>query len=283
MSAQPSPKRLILFAGYNANTGAIRRSDIELIRELSRFGDVHCWYDNKSVADESLSTIREYAASISVGRHEQYDFGSWKFLYQTFTGNQLDAYDELVLTNNSLLLLDKLDYLFAVRSSKAEDFFAPLMLDEDYPGPDAFIEDYENRYDKHTRSVMYASIFWSLRRDLFRSDLFENFINTIQSEDSRLDVCHKYERGFSRRLWRNNVSTATLFPRMFHHVALYTEDAFLLPSLGFPFIKYKALQQDFFDIPDIRARSEALLRRTHADYRGSLKDALNEYAKLDDL
>ena len=282
MSTPTAPRRLILYAGYSTGSNTIMKSDLEHIQELSRFGDVCCWYDNSEIDKSSISEVEVYAKRFYFGTHGEYDFGSWKFLYQKHTAEELDSYDELVLTNNSILLLDKLDRLFTERSFRNEEFFAPLMLDEDFSGPDLFIQDYEAKYDKFSRSVMYASIFWSLRRELFQSDLFIHFINSIRKEEDRLAVCERYERGFSRRLWRNNVTTTTLLPKIYHHVALYTEDAFLLPSLGLPFIKKKAIQRSFYEIPDIIARGRALLCRTHPDYRDTLSRALLEQNLLED-
>ena len=276
MNTPTSPRRLILYAGYSTGSKTIVKSDLEHVQELSRFGDVCCWYDNSEIDESSISAVKIYANKFYFGRHGEYDFGSWKYLYQKHSSEELDSYDELVLTNNSILLLDKLDRFFTERSFRDEEFFAPLMLDDNFPGPDLFIQDYEAKYDKYSCNVMYASVFWGLRHKLFQSDLFKHFINSIKKEEDRLVVCKKYERGFSRRLWRNNVTTTTLIPKVYRHSALYTEDAFLLPSLGFPFVKKKALQRTFYDIPDIVARGKALLRRAHPDYRDTLTRALRE-------
>lgn len=258
-------RRLILFAGFCGDAGNVTRSDIEYIRELSRFGEVYCWYDDDSLSTKSKEEIGQIAGGLWHGKHGEYDFGSWKRLFQARA--DIDLYDELILTNNSLIILDKLDRFFDFRTRCTEDFFSPLIVDEHYSGQDVFIDDYEASYDKFERSTMYTSAFWSLRKNLFISSFFENFINSIGAEENRLEVCYKYERGFSRSLWRHNISVATLIPKLFRYVPLYTEDAFLLPSMGFPFIKQKALKQEYYPIPDINSRCSALLQRVNIDYR----------------
>lgn len=277
MSTLASPKRLILFAGYCAGSDGISPQDVALITELARFGDVHCWYDNTSVPIGSLARLGRAATSVTVQRHGEYDFGSWKYLYLSLGRDFIEGYDELVLTNNSLLIVDSFERLFHFRSERPEEFFSPLLVDEDFAGPTCFIEDYELAFDKFTRSAMYVSAFWNLRRNLVRSSLFRNFICSIQKVQDRIEVSHRYERGFSRSLWRHGISTCTLLPRVYRFVPLYTEDAFMLTQQGLPFIKYKALSQEYYRCQDIVHRYRSLLGTCQPAYRSLIQNAITKH------
>ena len=125
MSTIVSPKRLILFAGYCASNSVVNLQDVALISELSRYGDVHCWYNNVSMPPGSLAVFEGISTSVMVKQHGEFDFGSWKYLYQSLGRDFVETYDEVVLTNNSILILDKFEGLFTFRSQRPEEFFSP--------------------------------------------------------------------------------------------------------------------------------------------------------------
>ena len=124
---------------------------------------------------------------------------------------------------------------------------------------------------------MYVSVFWSLRRNLVSSHQFRHFINSVKKAKDRLEVSHLYERGYTRSLWRHGVSICTLLPRIYPFVPLYTEDAFMLPHQGLPFIKYKALSQEYYRCPDIENRCRALIGACRPEYRPLLRDAIKKH------
>lgn len=275
------PKRIILFAGHKSSKGDLRESDYAYLTHLARHGEVHAWYSNDRLSEADNKRMRSICESVTCIPHDELDFGSWKMIYASLGRDHVEQYDELVLTNNSNLIVRPLDDLFLKRSECEEDFFAPVLLDEDYSGEECFIDDYLNKVDRYSRSLMYCSTFWSLRRTLVKSHVFRHFISSVQRQPSRVEVSHRYERGFSRTLWRHGVGTATFLPRIYRHVPVYTEDAFMLVSMGLPIIKYKALSRSFFEIADVVPRAKALLRMCHPELQPIVREEVSRAVNLE--
>lgn len=251
------PRRLILFAGYSP-AGSVEAHDLNLLAELTRFGEVHALYDNEQLENETQASVGALVASLTTVRHNEYDFGSWKRLITQLGAKTVESFDELVLVNDSVLILGSLEPLFRTLTDSDADFFAPMLIDEDYGGPAVMISDYLHRYPFELNSSMFTSFFWSMRKSVFTHYAFRNLIDMIGPRKDRVKVSHDFERGFSRTIFRQHFAYETYVHKVYPHSAVYTETAFLLASLGFPVIKKKALRPVFYPVRYLDERTELL-------------------------
>ena len=94
-------KRICLFAGYNADE-IIEDYVVYLIEKLSLVSDVYYLAEN-NLPDEEKSKITPYVKAAYGFKHEKYDFGSWQELINILGWEKLAEYDELILTNDSII------------------------------------------------------------------------------------------------------------------------------------------------------------------------------------
>ena len=93
------------------------------LRELARFADIYCLFDNYLRAAE-LDKVREVATEAWAIRHGAYDFGSYSMLARDLVGwDRLASYDEVLFVNDSCYLLRPLDDVFARMDEEACDWW----------------------------------------------------------------------------------------------------------------------------------------------------------------
>lgn len=172
-------KRICLFAGYNADE-VIEDYVVYLIEKLSLVSDVYYLADN-NVKDEELAKIAPYVKAAYGYKHGKYDFGSWQELIYKLGWEKLSEYDELILTNDSIIgplyniqiLIDK------------------TVLDEEWQ-----VCGINSAYDYHCWHL--SSYFLMMKKEVFLSHMFKEYIAGIKQEESVDKVIENYEIGFSR-------------------------------------------------------------------------------------
>lgn len=264
-------KRLILFAGFS-DTGDIPLPDLLLLKELSRFGEVHAYYDNDDIVAQSAAQTTLFVRDLTFEKHNEYDFGSWKRLIEHLGEQVLQDFDELILVNDSVILLGSLDSFFDALTDSAAVFFSPIFLDEDYPGQELLVKDFLDQHPYDVNSSMFASFFWSMKKELFTHYVFKQFVGSIEPQSSRVVFSHSYERGFSRSILRHGFPYVTHVEKVYPYSSVYTENAFLLAAHGLPFIKKKALAPVFYTIRYLDQRIEMLRSVVSTDFAPGLDD-----------
>jgi lipopolysaccharide biosynthesis protein len=257
---QESYRRCILFAAYY-NNSTVDDIDLSHLKELSQHGDVYYCVDSDNFSPTQIERVMAYTKHVIAKFHGEYDFGSWKLLIKEIGWEALETYDEVIFVNNSVILIGDLSGMLATAKNSSAKFFAPLLIDEHYQGPALLLEDYLHRNNIYYSSAMFSSFFWVVKKSLIEEPFFRNFILGVEIQKDRIDVCYKYERGFTRSLFRHNISFSVLIDRVFRMSSIYTDDAFHLISVGLPYLKRKVLTEDFYNISFFESRVEGLLKR----------------------
>ncbi len=209
-------KRLFLFASFNQNN-VIDSSIVFYVKELSKIGDVIFVMDNDITDDNELDKIKPYTIFTKTFKHGEYDFGSYKYAYQTASDNNL---------------LEKYDFVYMVNDSVYGPFY----------GIEQYLNKFESSqkdgfglvYRKHKNKSHLQSWFLGLNKNLFSSDQFHKFIMGVKREENKIDICYKYEKGFTRLLNENNFSMYYSF--IAKRREIYNNPKKLFKS-GLPFFK----------------------------------------------
>ena len=266
-------RRCILFAGHMIGDN-IDEVDLYHVEKLSEIGDVYCCYDNVNLPEDGRCRLVNLGVKLAIAlRHGEYDFGSWKRLFRAVGWDEIARYDEVILVNNSVILVGNLlEFLEKFESSDSE-FFASALLNEHYPGPTVLVKDYMARNNPHYNNSMFPSVFWAMKKSLVAQNFVRNLFENVRPEADRLDVCYKYERGFSRKILRRNIKTTLFVDVVYPHSFLYTEVGFGLVGRGFPYIKRKSLTAKYYGVRVMDARVEGLCKRIPARAAEILRDA----------
>lgn len=187
-----APKRLFLLAAYDSN-GTVGTALQFYAQALSAEGTLIVVMDNDSDSGQ-LQKLLRYAVHAEATRHCEYDFGSYKRAWNWAEKNlEIESYGYLYLVNDSVYgpLSPLGKYLERMESMKSDAFGMVLN---------------PHRHERHLQSW-----FIGLRRDIFMSDWFRQFIGSIHALDSKESVCNKYETGLTRLAEAHGYSCEGLF------------------------------------------------------------------------
>ncbi len=222
-------KRLCLFAGYNEK-GLIHKYVINYIKSLKEISDVYYLADC-DISEEELNKLNEFVIQASSYRHEKYDFGSWQELIKKIGWDKLSEYDELILCNDSCFgPIFPLYPIFQEMEKQNLDFWglAQNNLNE----------------VKHLQSY-----FLVLNKNVFLSETFKTFIESIKKENNSVDVVHNYELSLTNILASENFKYSSYIDpaKINYNIspksnANYKDNTYYwkqMINLGFPLIKIR--------------------------------------------
>ncbi|MBO7042748.1 MAG: hypothetical protein J6W08_02665 [Alphaproteobacteria bacterium] len=209
------PVRLFLFAGYDKDN-IVADSLVYYVQALSRYGDVIVCMDNELTLKE-LQKIKPYTTHAIATRHGEYDFGSYKRMYQYARDKKiLNKYDEIYLVNDSVFgpLFDIKTLLHKIEKLK---FDASGII-----------------VAKHETHSYIESWFVKLNKKIFTSLWFDEFMNNVQKQPTKIDVTIKYEHGLTNLIKNNGCSWGGIF-------TVYGRKTYNNPKslfmMGNPFVK----------------------------------------------
>lgn len=217
-------KRLFLFAGYDKDA-IVDDSLLYYLKHLSGLGDIVFFMDSDA-SDEELAKVKRipnvlYAAA---QRHGEYDFGSYKRTYIWAKDNKLlEDYDWIYLVNDSVL-----GPLYDLK---------PILVDMESRGVDltGIISYREKNICEHMQSW-----FVGLSQQVATAEFFEKFMRSVKHEESKPEICAKYEFQLTNRAVRRGykfsayLDTEKYLDENYH--LMYHEPLMIL-RLGCPFIK----------------------------------------------
>ena len=210
-----NPKRLFLFAGFNAD-GKIDDALIYYIKALHKFGDVILCMDSNCNATE-LKKLKSYTLYAVAKRHGEYDFGSYKRAFQyAYDNNILKNYDVLYLVNDSVYgpTIDLTDTINNIEKIPTDA--AGLVV------------------SKHKTHKFMESWFVRLNKNVFMSQWFADFMASITHQEHKYQVTVKYEHGLSNLITDNGCTWDGVYT--FRGRFTYNNPKRLF-KLGCPFIK----------------------------------------------
>lgn len=176
-----------ILAHYDKNN-EIQNYVIYYIKELSKVTKTIIFVSDSDINDSELNKIRPYVTHAIVGKHGEYDFGSYKRGYfYAKEKNLLNECNELILANDSCYApLFPFEEMFTKMSPQEVDFWGVTENDSEHK-------------IKHVQS--YFMVFKS---QVFNSECFNNFMNSIKKEETKQAIIDNYEIGLSKLLLENH-------------------------------------------------------------------------------
>lgn len=179
-------KRLAIFAHFDKKN-ILDDYVVYYVKELEKY----C----KKVLVLSLSdlsdTEQKKLDNVILVNHKEYDFGSYKrgFYYAKENG-LLENIDEILFVNDSVYCVNPLDKIF--ENEPESDFWGIV----------------ENKYGfKKYGKLCFSkkqphiqSWFIAFRKNIFKNEIFQEFLNSIKEEKNKNDIILNYEIGLSQTL-----------------------------------------------------------------------------------
>ncbi|MCL2369295.1 MAG: rhamnan synthesis F family protein [Alphaproteobacteria bacterium] len=228
-------RRLFIFASFDKDC-LIDDTVVWYLNALSALGDIIFITDCDTEPSE-ISKIKNIPNIIHTitGRHNEYDFGSYKrgFLWAK-DKNILKNYDWVYLANDSVY--------------GPVCPLGPIILNLEQSGCDALgmIKLHENKFDKMAKRLYIEhwrehiqSWFVGLSPAIFNSNWFANFMQGIKRQELKTDIIMKYEVGLSQLIIKHGFKLC-VFEKKFTGAYIYKKPIKTL-SRGMPFIKKQAM------------------------------------------
>lgn len=198
-------KRAVVFAGFS-NNGLIYEDVFPYLEELKKYSDcIVAVYDNAKLDDnETKKLVEKYVDALILKRHGEYDFGSYKrgYLYLKSKGI-LDSVDKLILCNDSVIFQGK----------SLEQFFKREEI-KDFYGFTAYKKGVQYNTPQKNIPPHIQSYFLSISKEIYSTDWFNNFIMSIQREDSKDSVIRNYEIGISTLIKEHGYKLTSFYPAL---------------------------------------------------------------------
>ena len=154
-------KRLAIFAFYNGK-GFINDYVVTYLEYLKEVSDSIIFVADNEPNIKELSKIYPLVSHIESYHHGEYDFGSYKIGFNYAKEHYLlDDVDEIILCNDSCFCVDSCDFWSMTAS---------------------------NEYELHLQSF-----FLVVKKNLFSSELFSNYLNNVKHLDNFLEIVKTYE------------------------------------------------------------------------------------------
>ena len=189
-------KRLVIFAGYDKDN-IIDDYVLYYLKELQKVCDIIYVIDN-DLPPEEINKAKPYCKHIIAKRHGEYDFGSYKrgYIY-ALDNNLFEEYDYLVLCNDSVYgPFNPLKEIFNDMETRNTDVWGMYLCG------DSLISGYF--------SLHLQSYFVAIKKDVFTSHWYKDFIYSIQKEENKVNIITKYEIGMSELFTKHKLSFASL-------------------------------------------------------------------------
>ena len=166
-------KRLAIFAFYNEK-GLINDYVVTYLKYLKEVSDSIIFVADNEPNVKDLSKIFQLVSHIESYHHGEYDFGSYKIGFRYAKEHYLlDDVDEIILCNDSCFCVDSLKPAFDKMSTKPCDFWSMTA---------------SNEYEPHLQSF-----FLVVKKKLFNSEVFSNYLDNVKHLDSFLEIVNTYE------------------------------------------------------------------------------------------
>lgn len=166
-------KRLAIFAFYNGK-GHINDYVVTYLEYLKEVSDSIIFVADNEPNIKELSKIYPLVSHIESYHHGEYDFGSYKIGFNYAKKHYLlDDVDEIILCNDSCFCVDSLKPAFDKMDTKSCDFWSMTA---------------SNEYELHLQSF-----FLVVKKNLFSSELFSNYLNNVKHLDNFLEIVKTYE------------------------------------------------------------------------------------------
>lgn len=182
-------KRLAIFAFYNGK-GLINDYVVTYLEYLKEVSDSIIFVADNEPNIKELSKIYPLVSHIESYHHGEYDFGSYKIGFKYAKEHYLlDDVDEIILCNDSCFCVDSLKPAFDKMGTKSCDFWSMTA---------------SNEYEPHLQSF-----FLVVKKKLFNSEVFSNYLDNVKHLDSFLEIVNTYEIPLKKNFEKEGFKSAS--------------------------------------------------------------------------
>lgn len=252
--------RLAVFSHFDKNF-VVQDYVFFYLSELSKLNIDIIFVSDCDIEDEYLNKLSKYVIHSITGRHNEYDFGSYKrgFLFAR-ENLDLNKYDELLFINDSCYApLFPIKNMFDKMSNLNVDFWGVTSNFNSYLSNISHIQSY----------------FIAFKKQVFLSDLFNNFILNIKQEINKKEIIKKYEIGLTDLLNKNGfsfdvfseLSKKNYAVQLLSYKEIVTRDKVPFVKRNIPLLKAFVLPFNF---------KKFIIKHTSYDYSLIEKDSINK-------
>lgn len=201
---------------------------IYLLKGLQKISDYIIIVSDNPVYEEDLTKINKICNHCIFTRHGEYDFGSYKRGFNYLIDNNiLQADDNLLFINDSNYgPVYPFEYVINDFRSKECDFYGLT---------------YGNNYYLE----FLQSFFYIFKPNVYNSNIFKNFINSVKKQLAQAWVALEYEYAFTNMLEQENFVCTSYIPNTFmkdKNNAIPTKYGYTLMSeYKYPLVKRKVI------------------------------------------
>ena len=244
-------KRICLFAGYNSD-GNVDQYVYDYLEELSKYADIYYMAEGPTAGDTDIDVLLNYCKNIYFIDHGKYDFGSYSELAKQYVGwDVIEKYDELIFANDSCFCVQEFKKVFETMEKKECDAWGLLATDERNYEYYYTLEDYLNIPASKVPYFCIGTYFIVFRKAVIKDKMFQSFINAVQKEQDRHQICMKYEMGLTRFLKKNGFKISAYVDVVYRNVIVYNEQGIRLLKRGFPLVKAKIFYENPLSVDNL--------------------------------
>lgn len=194
----PNKTRTAIFAHFDKDN-VIDDYIIYYLNALKKIAQRIIFVSDCNLNYTETDKLKDIADEVIAKPYGEHDFGSYKrgFLF-ALENNLLNDTDELIFANDSCYgPFFPLESVFKTMGQKSCNFWGITQNNK--------FKIFKNCFCGKTLEIPHIqSYFFVLKKEVFNSDSFLNFINSIKKEKNRNEVILKYEIGLSKLLLENN-------------------------------------------------------------------------------
>lgn len=180
-------KRAVVFAHYDIDA-IIDDYVIFYLKELKKTIEKVVFVSSNRLGETEVEKLKSIADIVICEPHDEYDFGSYKRGFDVIKAEGLSNYEEIIFANDSCYApIYSVEEVFEQMETKECDFWGIT----------------KNNYGIKGKSPHIQTYFIAFRKNVFMSNEFIDFMQSVKAENSKNDIIEKYELGISRMLYAN--------------------------------------------------------------------------------
>ncbi|MFN9743477.1 MAG: glycosyltransferase [Acidobacteriota bacterium] len=246
-------KRAAVFAHYDRDN-MVDAYVIEYLRALQAVAETIVFVSDSDLPPDALAKVAPFCAHTIAGRHEEYDFGSYKrglaFLQPT-----AGQYAEIILANDSCYCIGSFVSVFAKMRERAADFWGMTQARCGYP-------------------VHVQSYFLVFRQRLLADARFWAFFAGVCRQENKDHVIAQYEVGLTQMVVKAGYTLRSLIPSPRADDPMLSPVALRNLQQGMPLLKVGLLRDNPAGVCGLgrwkKRVSAAMLPVIHAHLRRAL-------------
>ena len=199
--------KVCIFAGFTAN-GVITQNNLNYLSALKENFDFIVYVADSKATQDTVESLKQYCNAIIIKRHEEYDFGSYKLGYQLLSKlGVIKNAKKLLLCNDSVDFIGSKENI-ANLIDLSEKFDAYSLCTATY-GFGEKIKKHDYTWIKYPHLQSY---FLLLSGNVFKSNYFDQFINSVTKLHNKTDIIIKYEMGLTKLFNEHGVKYSSYYP-----------------------------------------------------------------------